>query len=53
MSGDSLSAEELNQLRHELKSITDDEILEKMKEEAYRLASFDDDWPHYGKISEE
>ena len=53
MPGDSLSAEELNQLRHELKSITDDEILEKMKEEAYRLASFDDDWPHYGKISKE
>ena len=53
MPGDSLSAEELNQLRHELKSITDNEILEKMKEGAYWVASFDDDWPYYGKISKE
>ena len=24
-----------------------------MKEEAYRVASLNDDWPHYGKISKE
>ena len=53
MPRDSLGAEELRQLRHELKSITDDEILEKMKEEAFWVASFDDDWPHYSKISKE
>ena len=43
----------MQRLAQELESLTPEEKLTKMKQERYRLASFNDAWPHSGKLSKE